>query len=104
MKAKEEVVHPARFKKKLDLDGIDNMQDAMNVLSLFQSWRLGECVRSMEELGLRPDLLSAALHYVLSKYNAQKPLFRCSVCEHNQGDLCCDIGSKNCHYERIKSK
>ena len=102
MKTKDERVHPARFKKKLELDGIDNLQDAMNVLSIFQSWRLGECVRSMEELGLRPDLLSAALHYVLSKHNAQKPLFRCSVCKHNVGDIRCNIGESKCRFERIK--
>lgn len=97
-------VYPSRFKKQLALDGIDNMQDALNVLSVFQSWRLGECVRSMEELGLRPDLLSAALHYVLSKYKAQKPLFRCSVCKHNIGDIHCDIREHKCHFERVKSE
>lgn len=89
----KETVNSKLFKKQLDLDGVASMQDAINVLALFQSWRTGETVRSLDELGLRPDLITAAIHYILAKYKAQQPMFKCATCAHNLSDLTCLLKS-----------
>ena len=33
---KQETIHPARFQRKLDLEGVASLQDALNVLAVFQ--------------------------------------------------------------------
>ena len=98
---KQETVHPARFQRKLELQGVASLQDALNVLSVFQDWRTGNCIRTMEELGLRPDLITAAIHYILARHKAQKPLFKCSTCAYNLADITCLRRETTCRYRKV---
>ena len=93
-------VDAEKFKKRVDLQGIDNLQDACNVLALYQSWRYGDCILQLDEIGLSPSLISAAIHYILSPYRANVDLYQCYKCRYCKNDLCVRT-AKECSYESI---
>lgn len=104
MKIKEEPVRPSEFKKRVSLQGIDNLQDALNVLRLTQEWRTSQTCLSLDDLGLSPSLITAALHYVLGKFHANAPLYKCEFCRYCKEDRECTAPTNNCTYERISDE
>ena len=105
MKIKEEHVEPSKFKKRLDIQGVPDLQTALNVLRLYQEWRTGMCIKDIDELGITPSIITAALHYVLGKFHANKPLYKCEFCSHNDGIYNCNIESKPfCKYKPERRK
>lgn len=102
MKFKPEPVKPSKFKKRLDLQGIDNLDDALNLLNLYNEWRTDQTCLSLEELGITPSLITAAIHYMLTKFHANKPIYKCAFCEHCENESRCMCTDGKCHYRRIK--
>ena len=98
----EESVNPSKFKKKLKLQGIDNLQDACNLLELYNEWRTDQTCLSLEALGITPSLITAAIHYMLAKVHANKPIYNCTFCAHCEMGARCDCTDGKCHYRRIK--
>ena len=105
MKIKEEHIEPSKFKKRLDIQGVPDLHTALNVLKLYQEWRTGMCIKDLNELGLTPSLITAALHYVLGKFHANKPLYKCEFCSNNDGNYNCKVTSKPfCKYKPERRK
>ena len=102
MKKKEERVNPAEFKKTLNIEGVPDLQTALNVLELYQEWRTGLCGKSMYDLGLNPPLITSAIHYILGKFKAHVLIYPCYTCRYfNSAERVC-IDRDDCHYERCK--
>ena len=98
----EEVVNQKAFKRKMDADGVGDLQTALNVLSLFQSYRTGDTVLGMYELGLTPSLITAAVHYILLYHHAADPIYVCYRCRYyNDDDLICHSPNP-CTFEEIQ--
>jgi hypothetical protein len=99
----DETVDSSKFKLRVDLQGVDNLQDSLNILSLYQSWRYGDCCLQLEEIGLSPSLISAAIHYILMKYHASASLYQCYKCCYCKNDLCVRT-TKECSYKPINDE
>ena len=89
-------VDPTKFKKRLHNTGVADMQTALNVLALFQSYRIGDCVLDMEEIGLNPVVITAAINYILSHHHANVKLYQCYTCPYCKDDFLCTRPSNKC--------
>ena len=97
----EEIVNQKAFKKKMDVDGVCDLQTALNVLALYQSYRSGDCALGLYQLGLSPSLLTAAIHYILLHHHAADPIYRCIRCSYynNATQIC--TAPHPCTFEEI---
>jgi hypothetical protein len=96
-----ETVDQTKFKKRMKNNGVDNLQDALNILNLFQEYRTGFCVLSMDELGIAPHMITAAIHYILQHHNAAGHLYRCHLCQYCKDDRCAR-STNTCNFKEIE--
>jgi len=104
MEFRPEPVNPENFKKRfVNCQGVDNLDLAINILRVYQDWRGPDCVLTIDDLGIHPSLITAALEYVLAKFGANKHLYNCSLCRYCKDDRECTTPN-NCTYERISDE
>ena len=94
-----ETVDPSKFKKRLTNVGVRDLQTALNVLALYQAYRTGDCVLDLDDIGLHPSTISAAINYVLSYHHANVHLYECYKCTYCKDDLRCTRTTNKCRYE-----
>ena len=92
----QDEVDPKKFKKRLHNPGVSDLQTALNVLALFQSYRIGDCVLNMDEVGLNPVVITAAINYILSHHHANVHLYACYACPYCKDDIICNRPSNKC--------
>ena len=100
---KTETVQPEQFKRYLtNCQGVDNLHLAMNILKLYQEWRTQETGKHLEDLGITPSLITAALEYVFMYCGVNKRIYKCMYCK-NRDTLgqCAFLGTR-CKFVKVK--
>lgn len=100
---KTETVQPEQFKRYLtNCQGVDNLQLALNILKLYQEWRTQETGKRLEDLGVTPSLITAALEYVFSYFGVNKRIYKCSYCKRINDLGYCHIAGTSCKFVKVK--
>ena len=100
---KNEIVQSERFKRYLtNCQGVDNLQLAFNILKLYQEWRTQETGKHLEDLGVTPSLITAALEYVFMCCGVNKRIYKCRYCKRMNDLGYCDIAGTSCKFVKVK--
>ena len=100
---KNETVQPERFKRYLtNCQGVDNLHLAFNILKLYQEWRTQETGKHLEDLGVTPSLITAALEYVFMYCGVNKRIYKCRYCKRMNDLGYCDIAGTSCKFVKVK--
>ena len=98
----EEVVNQKAFVKKLDISGVSDLQTALNVLAIYNSFINGETVLGSWQVGLTHDRLVAAIHYILLHHHAADPIYQCFKCRYCNDMVC--TSPNPCTFEEITNE